>query len=176
LYTASSSEEAWEKPWYGSGSYDPVATAGLFSDQYVAAARNAGLPVGSWSGAAAGPTSSLMKEKRWSESLVVTALQAAWQRIRMIITPNSQGILFADMFDINTMLMNRVLHARTTQDQVSAALAVSIFRRRSGRDPHGFDELVASGLLPAAPRNHLLDQPQAFDLPRLFEWPADARY
>jgi len=159
--------------WVPSGTYDPLETAGLFSDMYLEAIRNAALPVSLWSHDALKdrpPAFPLSWEPE--KNALQGAIRAAWMRIRMNTTANSLGRQTAAVVPVDYVLMRRVLQARTTQDQVAAALAVSRFRHAFGRDPGNFEELVTAGYLPALPRNHVKDEPREFDLQKLFEWPS----
>lgn len=168
-----------ERPWVPAGNYDPIETAVLMSDKFIETGRNAGLPPSRWSSAAADRIGQLWSEVESKPGGVVSMVaQALSYRIRMNTSHNSLGRMLANFgtsrlatFGNTRLLMTRILEARTRREQVAAAVAVARFRRQQGRDPRDFGELVGVGLLPAAPLDHVKEQPLTFDLKALFEWP-----
>jgi hypothetical protein len=140
-------------------------------------AREAGLPAGRRSGLT--PTEAWVRQSelepdRWvisnsrvrrdSDSYLTWPLR----RIRLNTARNSIGRIDAAAYPDGDV-MNGMLQARSMQDRVASALAVVRFRQRAGRDPRDYAELVATGLLRAAPMDHRTDTPLPFDLKALFE-------
>jgi hypothetical protein len=186
------------RSWFGAGTYDPVDTALLLSDAFVEAARNAGRPTSQWTNAAAqriehesavleaNSVQFFVRDRRHSAMRLLETVRVPrgsyWpgpvdyvaRRVRLNTGRNTLGAWFAWPYNPGRMLV-RNLAAQTTQDKIVAALAVSQFRQRNGRDPQGFDELIATGLLRTPPLDHASGQPLPFDLQALFEWPAPAR-
>jgi hypothetical protein len=160
------------RPWVSMGTYDPIETVALISDSFVEAGRNAGLPASRRSSAATDRIRRLAGSVQLnSRSEVFLVVHAIFNELRLNISRNAMGRRLAS-YDDPGWVTTRVRAAQTRREQVAAALAVVRFRQRTGRDPHGFDELVTMGLLAAVPLDHAREQPLAFDLAALFQWPA----
>lgn len=158
--------------WVPLGSYDPLETVTLISDRFVEAGGNAGLPASRRSTAAADRIQRLAGGPQLdSSSMTLQLLDAACDSLRLNISGNAMGRRLARSVDPEWM-WPRMNAVQTRREQVAAALAVVRFRQRTGREPRGFDELVAAQLLPAVPRDHATGAPLAFDLQQLFQWPA----
>lgn len=160
---------------YAAGTYEPLETAELLSARFLTMAREAGLSeakrsVLTFSEAEArrselsvyrrsGPTRPGLAER--------SSLRWPVRRIRLNTARNSIGRTDAAAYPDGN-LMQRMLEARSLQDQAAAALAVVRFRQSAARDPKDFAELVAAGLLRAVPMNHAQERPLPFDLNALF--------
>jgi hypothetical protein len=160
------------RPWVPLGTYDPIETVALISDSFVETGRNAGLPASRRSSAATDRIRRLASSVQLdSRSEVFLVVHAIFDELQLNISRNAMGRRLAS-FAVPEWVVTRMRTAQTRRDQVAAALAVVRFRQRTGRDPQGFDELVTMGLLAAVPLDHAREQPLAFDLKALFQWPA----
>ncbi len=156
--------------WTGPGTLDPLATASLVNDGFMEVLHNAGLP-----------------ESRRSKAMVTRIQQPRREMEALFGNPglsSPRGLRFR--FYMNTgrntlgswlaakpqtqQLLDEDLELRTRREQVLSALAISRFRHPAGRDPDGFQELIAAGLLQAAPMNYATEQSLPFDLGSLFDW------
>jgi hypothetical protein len=152
------------------GNYDPIDTARLVSDLFLEQARNVGVPASQRSTVVA---ERLSVPSYWNPGYsddLVRAVVWSWRRIRLNTTHNSIGKMQVAALGGWDML-DAILRTRTLQAQATAAVAVTRFRRSAGRDPGNFDELIAAGLMQAAPLDHFSGQPLPFDLRALFEPP-----
>ena len=153
--------------WVAAGNYDPLETAELFSQLLDEIAGNAALPVSRWSHDVATRFEPIMPYRPFRRASLREQVQWPWIRLRMATTHNSIGRYLIANSPLPRAILEPMLHAQTARDKAAAALAVRRFAARTGRDPVGFEELIAAGLLDAAPVFHVIDRPLPFNLASL---------